>query len=291
MKSMTGYGRASFEDDNISLDIEIRSVNSRFLDLKIFSPRELNYLEIALSKKIKNVITRGKVNVNISFADKRAPEMELNEPKLLAYWDIYQKAIELVGTKQTIELSKILSESDIIRVNKVDIAQSGFEKVIEDTLDKAIVDHQDMAAIEGKSMQDFFILSLDKMEQEIDKIEVEVPAFKKEIFNKIKANVEEILEETISQQDHKRLMQETAYIVEKSDVTEELVRLRDHFNKFRTIMMSDKVSGKSLAFIIQEMHREINTTGSKFSIPKVFSHILIVKEEVEKCKEMIANVC
>jgi len=290
MKSMTGYGRAIYSDDNISLETEIRSVNSRFLELKISLPRELYFMEIDLSKIVKQYITRGKVNIYVNFEDKRVPELELNEPRLQAYWGIYTKAQELVQTTQNIPLAKLISDNDIIRSKQVDLQNENLQKTIKENLIEALKSHDTMASVEGKSMLDFLESSLELMAEKIKLIDAAIPLFKQEFFNKLKENIENILHDTISKDDYKRLLQESALAIEKADVTEETVRLRDHIEKFRQNMRSGKASGKALAFINQEMQREINTTGSKFSRTDVYPHILIVKEEVEKCKEMIANV-
>ena len=290
MKSMTRYGRATYTDENISLETEIRSVNSRFLELKISLPRELYFMEIELSKLVKKYINRGKVNVYINFEDKRVPELELNETRLKAYWDIYQKALDVVETKQIIPVTKIISDNDIVRSKQADLQNNEIQTAIVRNLEEALQAHDKMATIEGKSMLNFFEHSLDLMSDKIELIEAAIPPFKKEYFETLKANIKNILFDCAAKDDYRRLLQESALAVEKADVTEEIVRLKDHIAKFRQIMRKEVVNGKSLGFINQEMQREINTTGSKFGRTNVYPHILVVKEEVEKCKEMIANV-
>lgn len=290
MKSMTGYGRATYTNENISIETEIRSVNSRFLELKISLPRELYFMEIELSKLVKKYINRGKVNVYINFEDKRVPEIELNETRLKAYWDIYQKALDVVEAKQNIPITKIISDNDIVRSKQCDLQSDEIHDAIVKNLEEALKAHDKMASIEGQSMLDFFEQSLNLMSENIDLIEAAIPPFKKEYFETLRANIKNILFDCAAKDDYRRLLQESALAVEKADVTEEIVRLRDHIAKFRQMMRKDVVNGKSLGFINQEMQREINTTGSKFGRTNVYPYILIVKEEVEKCKEMIANV-
>jgi uncharacterized protein (TIGR00255 family) len=291
MKSMTGYGRAVYQDDKLSLETEIRSLNSRFLELKISLPRELYFMEAQLSKIIKKRITRGKVNVYINYQDKSIPQLELDENKLQAYWLMHQEAKKLVASQQEIPLSQIIYNNEIIHAKQADLAETDLVNLIEKNLHEALDNHAEMASTEGNSMRQFFINSLAIMSNELDLIEAAIPPYKQEIFERLKSNAEHLLQDAIEREDYKRLLQETALAVEKADVTEEVVRLRDHIDKFGKMINQSTVSGKSLAFVNQEMHREINTTGSKFSTTKVFPHILIVKEEVEKCKEMIANVC
>ncbi len=121
-------------------------------------------------------------------------------------------------------------------------------------------------------------------------IDFEFPKYKKEIYLKLKDNIEELLGTFIKQEDHKKLLLETAIYVEKADITEEIVRLNNHIDKFSALLEEKTELGKKLNFILQEMHREINTIGSKFNSTKVFDDTILIKEEIEKCREIIQNV-
>jgi len=290
MKSMTGYGRTKYLDENIDLEIEVRSVNSRFLDLRIKQPYYLSFLEADISKQINKIIVRGKVDVNINLVLLKAPDMELNEEMVKTYWELYKNAKDLINTDAHLPFANLLSEKDIIRTRKTEIDEDNMSKIIMTTLDNAIAAHQKMAVIEGNSMKEYCITSLTEMSSALMRIEKEFPIYKQEIYSKLKNNIEDLLNEFIKEEDHKKLLLETAIYVEKADVTEEIVRLKNHIDKFSIILEEKSELGKKLNFILQEMHREINTIGSKFNSTKVFDDIILIKEEIEKCREIIQNV-
>ncbi|MCK5052552.1 MAG: YicC family protein [Candidatus Cloacimonetes bacterium] len=290
MKSMTGYGRAKYLDENIDLEIEIRSVNSRFLDLRIKQPYHLSFMEVEISKQINKMIVRGKVDVNINLNLLKAPDMEFNEDMAKAYWELYKKAKEIVKTDAHLPFAKLLSEKDVMRIGKTEINEENMSRIIISTLDEAITTHQKMALTEGDSMKKYCLNSLSTMSSALNKIEAEFPKYKKDIYSKLKDNIEELLGTFIKEEDHKKLLLETAIYVEKADITEEIVRLNNHIDKFSALLEEKTELGKKLNFILQEMHREINTIGSKFNSTKVFDDIILIKEEIEKCREIIQNV-
>ena len=290
MKSMTGYGRAKYLDENIDLEIEVKSVNSRFLDLRIKQPYHLSFMEAGISKQINKMIVRGKVDVNINLNLLQAPDLELNEEMVKTYWELYMKTKELVNTDAHLPFAKLLSEKDIIRIGKTEIDEDNMSNIVMTTLDEAITAHQKMALAEGDSMKEYCLNSLLIMSSALNKIEAEFPKYKKEIYSRLKDNIEELLGAFIKEEDHKKLLLETAIYTEKADITEEIVRLNNHIDKFSALLEEKTDLGKKLNFILQEMHREINTIGSKFNSTKVFDDTILIKEEIEKCREIIQNV-
>ena len=197
MKSMTGYGRAKYLDENTDLEIEIRSVNSRFLDLRIKQPYHLSFMEAEISKKINKKIVRGKVDVNINLNLLKAPDMEINEQMAKAYWELYKKIKETVSTDAHLPFAKLLSEKDVIRIGKAEINEENMNKIIMTTLDEAITAHQKMALTEGDSMKEYCLNSLSTMSAALSKIEAEFPQYKKDIYSRLKDNIEELLGEII----------------------------------------------------------------------------------------------
>ncbi len=290
MKSMTGYGRAKYVDDDLDLEIEVKSINNRFLDLRIKQPNYLSFLEADITKKINKEIVRGKVEVNINLNLLNIPDLELNEDMLKAYWEMYSKAKKLVNANAHLPFSKLLSESNVIKSGKHKIDEDKMKEIIFNTLEEAISTHQEMALSEGASMKEYCLTSISQMRSAISRMEQEFPIYKKTVFNNLKNNIEKILGEFIKEDDHKKLLLETAIYIEKADVTEEIVRLNNHLDKFSSLFKERSDLGKKLNFVLQEMHREINTIGSKFNSTKVFDDIILIKEEIEKCREIIQNV-
>ena len=289
MKSMTGFGKAEFFDDRFEITIEIKSVNSRFFDAKFYLPRELFFLENSFKTILNNKINRGKIETRTTFNDKQMPELTLDENKLKSYFTLSQKANEILNTNIDISLENLLKENGVVIAPKSSYKNDEVINIFESTLRDALSQHQKMAGIEGNSMKIFLSNSLKTMEKSITIIEAEFPNQKKKIFQKMNDNIAELLQNKLSDENLKRVALEVAFYVEKSDVNEEIVRIRNHFSKFQKELENENI-GKKLNFILQEMHREINTIGSKFSTNNVFDDIILVKEEIEKCREMVQNV-
>ncbi len=291
MKSMTGYGKARYSDDDFEIDIEVKSVNGRFLDTRIKLPRELSFLEIDLKNTLKRRIKRGKVEININFQNKIIPELSLNEENLKAYWNIYNQAKKVLETKSEIPLEQILSEYNVITLKTENLECGKFKNLILNIFEEALSEHQQMALNEGKSMLNFFNSAIKRMSFSILKIEKEFPKYKKEISEKINNNLTVLLKQKLEDDDYKRVLLESAIYVEKADVTEEIVRIKHHLDKLEEkINQKNTEIGKSITFILQEMQREINTIGSKFNSTNVFNEIISIKEEIEKCREIVQNV-
>ena len=290
MKSMTGFGKAGYSDGNYEINIEIKSVNSRFLDLKIKLPYEISFLEPVFSKTISQRIKRGKVYVYTNLVNKKPPVLELNEETVKTYWDLYSRAKDVLKTDASLPFAKVLSEKDVIAIRKDDLESGDFIELVNSVLANALAEHQKMAQNEGSSMLEFLTSSLNIMERSSAKLQKAFPEYKKEIHNKLKTNVETLLNDKLEGDDYKRFLQETAIYIEKADVNEEIVRFKHHLEKFKNKLNTDSESGKSLNFILQEMLREINTIGSKFTATSAFDDILTIKEEIEKCRELVKNV-
>ncbi len=288
---MTGYGKASYIDDNYELDIEVKSVNHRYLDLKLMTPRELNWYEFQMREMISRYIKRGKLEVRITVRDKRLPDLEIDMHKLEKLWNLYNSAIEHLNVTQQISIEKILENKTLLIERNQNSETDEFTGIIDTNLESALMKHEEMALREGESMQDFFVSSLSRITSALNTIESEFPEYKNDIFLKYNTQITSLLQKTLTEEEERRLMLEAAVFVEKADINEEIVRLKDHIEKFREKLYVENVEiGKSMNFILLEMQREANTISAKFNSSKVFSQILTIKEEIEKCRELVQNV-
>ncbi len=290
-KSMTGYGKHNLTNEIYDIEIEIKTLNSKYFDFRFYSAREYSYLESFVSKLIKKTISRGSIECRINITDLSEPLLKINEGKLKAIWEAAQRAKDLLKADGEVSLDRILLYQGILEMK----SQTGNEDLLLETLEcaiqKALLEHQKMALDEGKIMLDFFTSSLSLMRAATEKIKEIIPLYKSQVYNKIVDNIKEMLKAEITDDILRRVVVETAFYVDRNDVNEEVIRLLDHINKCENLLKSeDDNIGKSFNFIIQEMHREANTLGSKFSIPETFEYILTIKEEIDKCKEMILNV-
>lgn len=292
MLSMTGYAKTRFCNEDLSMDIEIKSVNGRFMELKISLPRDLSFLEYEIRRLISSAIQRGTIDVRISFSDHRPPTIELNESKLMVFNQILNKAYTILGTDAIPPLDYLLKEAGVVETsNKLDEdpeLKDAFSKTIHEAINK----HRETCKEEGVSIRLSMNESLVKMNRAIDAVESEIEPYKVKLLETLKTRTIELLGGEKYENLEQRLVQETAIYIDRYDVHEEITRLRSHISTLKQLIDkdSDESVGKTMNFILQEVQREANTLGSKFSTSITFKDILILKEEIEKCREICQNV-
>jgi len=292
MKSMTGYGKAKYLANDIELEVEIKTINGRYLDLKIISPRELNFFDHSIRRKIAHSLYRGTVEIRVSYTDHREPAVRLDTSKLSKYHEVVKSAQSFLGLDEPVPLQFLLSEPGVIEIGNSLDEDPILIKALNTTVDKAIVAIVNSTSDEGLQIKSVMLESLARMRTALDAIDKEIAPFKHELLEKLRNRISELLSNVNMDNLEQRLVQETAIYVDKYDIQEEISRLRGHISTFEHTLSKDDEPeiGKTLSFIAQEMHREANTLGSKFSTTKTFAHVLILKEEVEKCREICLNV-
>lgn len=292
MQSMTGYGKARYNQDGISLEIEIKSINGRYLDLKISAPRELSFYEHTIRTKIGHILPRGSMEVKVNYHDSREPKIQVDSARLKKYHDVLRVALDDVGIAEPIPLQVLLADTDIIYIpNNLD-EDALLQRALNETLEHAIDRIMESLYAEGEQIKAEFETSIIKIQDALANIETHIEPYKKELLQRLMQRIAELLDTANMENMEQRMMQEAAIYVDKYDVQEEISRLKSHLQRFsQTIHLENKEVGKTLNFILQEMHREANTLGSKFALIQTFDDILIIKEEIEKCREMSQNVC
>lgn len=291
MISMTGFGKAAISKDDYEIEIEIKSVNGKFMEFKSNIPKDVNYLEPLLRAKINKNYKRGTVELKLRYIDRSKPEICINEKKLMVYSDIMHKVMDACKT-ETMPLEYMLKEFDIIEYGNRLSDNSQFTKDIIDTLSKAIKIQQKSARKEGNSIKKHILKSISCISDAVIQIETTIPVFRKELFEKMKARIIDLLPQSTNINLEQRLMQELAIYLDRYDIQEEINRLKEHIDTLHKTLVDRAANdiGKTLNFIFQEMQRESNTLGSKYSNQHSFSNILLIKEEIEKCREIIQNV-
>lgn len=287
---MTGYGRSIVQRNNIELEIEIKSVNSRYLDTRIYLPRELGSFEYFVRQVISHYISRGTVEVRITFNDLRPATLHLNENKLLKYHELAVKAAELVKSDTQIAMEFLLNEPGVIENDNNLADDPDLHAIFNDALQ--VASKQAIASMENEGEQIKQILkdSIIKIQNNVDNIKPLVTPFREEMYQNMLTRVKELLSTSYLDNLEQRVAQEIAIYVDKYDIGEELTRLESHYQTFVKSLELDGDVGKTLNFIIQEMQREANTLGSKFSTTRSFPFVLQIKEEIEKCREIVQNV-
>ena len=286
--SMTGFGKAEVKLKQFYINIEIRSLNSKFLDLSLKTPSFLKEIELSSRSIIKNEINRGKVELTIHY-EKTGDEKNVafNKKQISNYYyQIKDLKNELGDNSESDLITQILKLPDVINYEKAELEKQEIEKILVG-IKAACKNLNEFRSKEGNALGKVITSYV----QSIQKYIVEVEKFEKQRLPEIKAKLNKAIEELNLKDklDGKRLEQELIYYSEKLDITEEKVRLNEHCNYFlKTI--NEPNSGKKLGFITQEMGREINTLGSKAHHLSIQKIVVNMKDELEKIKEQVLNV-
>ena len=284
IKSMTGFGVATIDKPSENINLEIKSLNSRNLDIRFSGLNISADFEQKIKKIISDVIERGSVKVSIELDKNNAEKtLKFDENKLNSIIELINE-IE-TNFKQKLDINSFISLSDIYSTSKINI---GDDKETIDALLNALGQLDKARIDEGKQLYKDFHKRLKKIKNDINSIEELAKKHtikrKSEIAEKIKFLTEQ------DSLDENRLMQEVAYLIERSDITEETVRVNIHIDSFLKYLESNDPVGKRLGFLAQEINREINTIGSKSPLPKITSKIVEIKNEIEKIKEQLQNI-
>lgn len=291
IKSMTAYGRGEVQQGDVVFIAEVKSVNNRFRDIILRIPKNYQILEKDLRAIISSRIRRGRVEVYIQMEDSGVADpydLELNVPLVNSYFKIFEQLREQFGLDKEIRIESLCQMRDVILFKPepadIDKMRPGFQEVLKAALDSLNF----MRAKEGEAIEADLSKRLDMLEDYINEVEERAPLLVEEYRDRLKENVASMLNDVAV--DETRLAQEVAFFAEKSDITEELVRLRSHLKQFREYLLIDEALGRRLDFLLQEMNREVNTIGSKASESRISSIVVEMKAELEKLREQIQNV-
>jgi uncharacterized protein (TIGR00255 family) len=291
MKSMTGFGRGSFAGENFTVSIELKTVNNRFLDVSLRLQADLQPLESAIKKQISSRLSRGRVDVMLSFERTDEVVYELNRPLIAGYVKALkqmQDEFQLTGEP---DLNVIARLPNVLQTSKDDLSEA-MKNGIEAALSDALNELETMREIEGEALKSVLNQHLQNIESQTAIIEPNAGLVVEVYRTKLSKRLNEFLAKTDSQieLDQARLAQEVAFLAEKSDISEELARLKSHVGQFREIGESNSDVGKRLDFLTQELNREANTILSKSTDLVIKDAALAIKAEIEKLREQVQNV-
>ena len=289
LKSMTGFGRASAVVENGSIQIEVKSLNSKFLDLGLRLPSIFSEKELEARTIIQDKLERGKISVNIEYRT-TIPEQipqRYNEALFTAHYAELKKLADRVMAPYDNIFEMALRSPDVAIEQDVKASGPTQEKLIQALL-TALAECNKFSQDEGTSLAEKLNTYITAIRSSLDKVEKLDPVRVEKIRTRIKKNVTDFFGEEGF--DANRLEQEIIFYIEKLDIHEERVRLRTHLEYFQEAMKEAQSSGKKLAFITQEIGREINTIGSKANDAGMQREVVMMKEELEKIKEQLNNV-
>lgn len=290
IKSMTGFGRERIVNESREILVEIKSVNHRYLEFSAKTPRAYGYLDEKLKELLKTSISRGKVEVSVSIYNQEGinAEIEINKELAKGYLNALRNSADELDLKDDLTLSKIMKLSDIFTVVKKTEDEEVIWNEVKAVAESAVEKFVEMRTVEGEKMYADISSRLDYLEDAVGKIENRTPSvlegYKQRLYDKIK--------ETIGDRevDDQRVITEVAIFADKIAVDEETVRLRSHISQFRDLINSTEPVGRKLDFLIQEMNREVNTTGSKAQDLTITQLVVDMKSEIEKIREQIQNI-
>ena len=292
MNSMTGFGRATQIVDGLQCIIEIKSVNSRFLDLNIRSPKQVNSVEHSIRKCIQKTIHRGKVDVFVTLQDvaDREKQFIINSSLKHQIQDLLVSE-GFYREPQEVPLSAVMAISnDWVQIQDSEVTEDVLQSLVTDTTTNALNALVSMRQSEGIHIQQDLLHRLSQMTNMIEDINSHkadaVIAYKENLRTKMMDYVEGL--DITANED--RLLQEVAIMADKTDITEEIVRFRSHVVQLTNTLKMDEPIGRKLDFIIQEMNREVNTIGSKAMDITLTDHVVQLKCELEKVREQVQNI-
>jgi len=289
LKSMTAYAGSEMILQNLTVSTEIRSYNSRYLDIVLRSPNSYQPLEEQIKGLIAARITRGRIEVTVQIRGcENTCAFEIDEDKAKAYHAALLQLQDVLQLKSEIPL-ELLTGSGIIRPKEVDADLETARHVIQESLAAALSDLDTMRSREGEALFRDFEERLIYIEKCMDEVEQAASGLIAHYQERLRERIAALTNGLI-EIDPGRIAQEAAFLADRSDISEEIVRARSHIQQFRAIMSAPEPAGRKLNFLLQEFNREFNTMGSKTGSQKI-SHIIVdVKAEIEKIREQVQNV-
>jgi uncharacterized protein (TIGR00255 family) len=287
---MTGYGRGEWQGEGRRVEVEVKSFNHRYLDISLRLPRRLASLESQVRNFIKQRLSRGRVEFFVQVDNSSLPEQKLELDVALAK-DLHfalKSLKEVLGIPGEIRIETMANFKDIFGHKEVEIDLEKEWAFLQGALEGALNGLEKMRSQEGLTLREDFLCRLQTIEEMIGAIEEKAPGVLRASHDRLAERVRE-LSGALSI-DEGRLAQEVAYLAERSDITEELVRIRSHLNQFREMLDRPEPMGRKLEFLLQEINREANTIGSKASDAGMAQVIVGVKSELEKMREQVQNV-
>jgi len=289
IKSMTGFGRGIYENDGRVYTVDIKSVNHKYSDISVRAPRLLNNFEDKIRKRISEVISRGKIDVFISFENysSEGTSIRINTELAKEYIEQLKKLSEETNIPFSLSLIDVSKLPEILKIeDKDDEELIGNEVMValNDALDKFI----SMREFEGKKLVEDLENRVHLIEGKVNEITKYSSTLVQDYMEKLEARVNELLKPGVV--DENRLAQEIVIFSDKSSIEEELTRLKSHISQFLSLIKEDSPVGKKLDFLVQEMNRETNTIGSKANCLEITNGVIEIKTEIENIREQIQNI-
>jgi uncharacterized protein (TIGR00255 family) len=296
LRSMTGFGVAEVTGRGYKITAELRSVNHRFLDIALRLPRSLQNFEDEIKGRLRERIDRGRVSLSFGFeTEADAEQITLNESLVGAYVRAGREVAARIGLPLEKDpaaagpiIAAILAQPDVISRVARDLDEDAIRKSLLDCIDAVCAQAAEMKLREGRALGADLTKRIGLVTTALQRVQVLAPSVPLEVKNSLEARLRKLLD--AGDVDPARLAQEAALLADRSDITEECVRLASHLAQFGTTMAAPEQGARRLGFLLQEMHREVNTIGSKTGNLAIIQEVLVMKEEIEKLREQVQNL-
>ncbi|MBL6444934.1 YicC family protein [Fulvivirga sp. 29W222] len=290
LKSMTGYGSSHLSNDEVTINIEVKTLNSKYLDLNFRLPRAFSEKEIELRNLVSEKLQRGKVSLSIDYVKEKETELKqrYNEELFVQYYTKLKRLADRVIAPDQDIFKLALSAPDVMITDQNEEVDEQEWTNLKNLVEQALDNCDAFRKKEGAELQQKFSTYIQSISHSLEQVKKLDPKRVEKIRDRIKGNLTKFVDE--EGLDKNRLEQEIVYYIEKLDITEEKVRLASHLNHFNEVLSDKNSLGKKLGFISQEIGREINTIGSKANDADIQKHVVSMKEELEKIKEQLLNV-
>lgn len=290
VKSMTGYGGAKGEAEGLSVTIELKSVNNRFLDTSVRLPRSFLFAEEALKSTIAARVSRGKVDVFVTVDSSKSNDVvvAVNEPLARAYLEAVTSigsSLDIVSSVTALDVARF---PEVLSVEKKEADKEALSAALCAIMENALDEFDAMRCREGEKLQEDILSRLSIIEGFVSFIEERSPQTVADYRARLEQRMREVLENTAL--DEGRILQEAAIFADRTAVAEETVRLRSHISQLREMLSSGVPTGRKLDFLIQEFNRESNTIGSKCNDGEIARVVVDLKAEIEKIREQVQNI-
>lgn len=288
---MTGYGRGAVSGDDFSVSVDLKTVNNRFLDVHLRIGSELASVEPAIKRRIGSRLARGRVDVTVSFERTAQVAYELNRPLIAGYVQALRQLQQEFGIEGALDINVLARIPGALVPGRNGIDER-MTSALEEAIDQALDDLERMRQQEGEALRIELAERVAKIEALVPTIEASAAGLADAYRQRLQKRIGELLSRGGQpiEVDPGRLAQEVAYLADRSDVSEEMVRLRSHLAQFQEALKSTGETGKMLDFLLQELNREANTTLSKSTDLTIKEAALSIKAEVEKLREQVQNV-
>ena len=288
--SMTGYGRGQQTMPERDILVEIKSVNHRFFEFSARLPRAYGFLEEKLKNYVQSRVSRGKVDVSVFVVnlDGSNVDVGINTELAKGYINALKKLGEETGIKDDVTLTSISRFSDIFIVRRAEEDEDELWEQVKQVTEEAVSNFLAMRAREGEKMKKDLLDRLESIEKSVAIVEQSSERIVEDYRNRLYKKISDVLAD--KHVDEQRILTEAAIFAEKTAVDEETVRLHSHIAQFRQILEANEPIGRKLDFLVQEMNREANTTGSKIQDIEVTKVVVSIKSDIEKIREQIQNI-